>query len=458
MVNPGQEKVKPSDFKLLKVLGKGGYGKVFLAEKVRGIDTGKVFAMKVLKKASIVTSAKDTAHTRSERNILEMIKHPFLVELHFAFQTPGKLYLVLEFLPGGELFMRLESSGVFTEEQASFYLSEIILAIGHLHSMEIIYRDLKPENVLLDAQGHVKLTDFGLSKERIDDRSNHRTDTFCGTIEYMAPEIIRREGHGKAVDWWSLGTLMYDMLTGGPPFQCDDRRRTIESILRDTFMCSPDTSQEAVSLLNGLLQKREALRLGYGPRDADAIKEHEFFRSLDWEKVYRREMTPPFKPNLTSSTDVSQFDPTITQEHPMESPDDFAAISPSLSGLFEGFTYVDKSILSMMKEPWVEPPIARSRRRSGLSMSGSPLIRSSQNSHDYYMSSNSSSAIPHSTHDSFVHPEDFEDMEVSLLASCFIAFTFSMKFANFCSRCHSQRYLIQGKSNAYAEACLIYEK
>ncbi|KAA0194032.1 Ribosomal protein S6 kinase beta-1 [Fasciolopsis buskii] len=184
--------------------------------------------MKVLKKASIVTNAKDTAHTKSERNILEMIKHPFLVQLHYAFQTPGKLYLVLEFLAGGELFMQLEKEGVFMENQASFYLAEITLAIGHLHSMGIIYRDLKPENVLLDIEGHVKLTDFGLSKERVD--RDHLTHTFCGTIEYMAPEILLRQGHGRAVDWWSLGTLMYDMLSGAPPFTGEDRKQTIELV------------------------------------------------------------------------------------------------------------------------------------------------------------------------------------------------------------------------------------
>uniref|UniRef100_A0A5K3EW41 non-specific serine/threonine protein kinase n=1 Tax=Mesocestoides corti TaxID=53468 RepID=A0A5K3EW41_MESCO len=184
-VNPGQPKVRPQDFNLLKVLGKGGYGKVFLARKNTGVDTGQIFAMKVLKKASIVRSAKDTAHTKTERNILEMIKHPFLVQLHYAFQTPGKLYLVLEFLAGGELFTQLEKEGVFMEDQAIFYLSEIILAIGHLHKMGIVYRDLKPENILLDTEGHVKLTDFGLSKERVDRDLTH---TFCGTIEYIHTE------------------------------------------------------------------------------------------------------------------------------------------------------------------------------------------------------------------------------------------------------------------------------
>ncbi|XP_028512962.1 ribosomal protein S6 kinase beta-1 [Exaiptasia diaphana] len=212
MVNPKDEKVGPESFQLLKVLGKGGYGKVFQVKKCSGHNIDKIFAMKVLKKAAIIRSQKDTAHTKAERNILEEVKHPFIVDLIYAFQTGGKLYLILEYLSGGELFMQLEREGIFLEDTACFYLSEITLGLEHLHNMGIIYRDLKPENILLDAQGHVKLTDFGLCKESVFE--NNLTHTFCGTIEYMAPEILTRSGHGKAVDWWSLGALMYDMLTG----------------------------------------------------------------------------------------------------------------------------------------------------------------------------------------------------------------------------------------------------
>ncbi|CAI9742841.1 S6 kinase beta-1-like [Octopus vulgaris] len=211
-VNPGQHKVGPQDFQLLRVLGKGGYGKVFQVRKVSGDDKSQIFAMKVLKKATIARNAKDTAHTRAERNILEAVKHPFIVKLMYAFQTGGKLYLILEYLPGGELFTQLEKEGIIMEDSACFYLGEICLALEHLHSLGIIYRDLKPENVLLDILGHIKLTDFGLCKESIQDGGI--THTFCGTVEYMAPEILMRTGHGKAVDWWSLGALMYDMLTG----------------------------------------------------------------------------------------------------------------------------------------------------------------------------------------------------------------------------------------------------
>uniref|UniRef100_E9PUN3 Ribosomal protein S6 kinase, polypeptide 2 n=1 Tax=Mus musculus TaxID=10090 RepID=E9PUN3_MOUSE len=245
-VNLGPERIGPHCFELLSVLGKGGYGKVFQVRKVQGTNLGKIYAMKVLRKAKIVCSAKDTAHTRAERNILESVKHPFIVELAYAFQTGGKLYLILECLSGGELFTHLEREGIFLEDTACFYLAEITLALGHLHSHGIIYRDLKPENIMLSSQGHIKLTDFGLCKESIHEGAI--THTFCGTIEYMAPEILVRTGHNRAVDWWSLGALMYDMLTGSaspaslgagrPSLQRTGRKLWIKS-LKGSWCCPP---------------------------------------------------------------------------------------------------------------------------------------------------------------------------------------------------------------------------
>ncbi|NWV70091.1 KS6B2 kinase, partial [Malurus elegans] len=203
-------------------------------------------------------------HTRAERNILEAVKHPFIVDLIYAFQTGGKLYLILECLSGGELFMQLEREGIFLEDTACFYLSEITLALGHLHSHGIIYRDLKPENIMLNSQGHIKLTDFGLCKESIHDGAV--THTFCGTIEYMAPEILVRSGHNRAVDWWSLGALMYDMLTGSaspapapfspgtggdprPPFTAENRKKTIDKILKGKLVLPPYLTPDARDLL-----------------------------------------------------------------------------------------------------------------------------------------------------------------------------------------------------------------
>jgi len=186
---------------------------VFLVKKTTGPDTGKLFAMKVLKKASIVLHKKDTEHTKAERDILAKIAHPFLVNLVYAFQTEGKLYLILQYASGGELFTYLQKEGMLMEEQARFYLAEILLALEHLHSLGIIYRDLKPENILLDHTGHIMLTDFGLSKVALEE-DDMKTRTFCGTVEYMAPETVAHDVYGKVVDWWSFGALMYDMMVG----------------------------------------------------------------------------------------------------------------------------------------------------------------------------------------------------------------------------------------------------
>ncbi|KAK6638257.1 Ribosomal protein S6 kinase beta-1 [Polyplax serrata] len=363
-VNPGKEKTGPEDFSLLKVLGKGGYGKVFQVKKVTGQDSGTIFAMKVLKKASIVRNQKDTAHTKAERNILEAVKHPFIVDLKYAFQTGGKLYLILEYLSGGELFMHLEREGIFLEESACFYLSEIILALEHLHNQGIIYRDLKPENVLLDAQGHVKLTDFGLCKEHI--QEGIVTHTFCGTIEYMAPEILTRSGHGKAVDWWSLGALLYDMLTGNPPFTAENRKKTIEIILRGKLNLPPYVTPDARDLIRKLLKRQVNQRLGSGPEDGKAIRRHAFFKHINWADVISRKLEPPFKPCLTSEDDVSQFDTKFTKQTPFDSPDDYT-LSESANRVFQGFTYVAPSVLEEMSRP---PHIvkARSPRKGPISM------------------------------------------------------------------------------------------
>ncbi|KAL3319781.1 Ribosomal protein S6 kinase beta-1 [Cichlidogyrus casuarinus] len=364
-VNPNQ-KVGEEDFKILKTIGKGGYGTVFLVQKVKQPLINELFAMKVLKKAKIVCNEKDTSHTISERNILEMLRHPFLVKLYYAFQSHSCLYIVLEYCPGGELFNYLERIVFLKEDAACFYVSEIALAIGHLHNLGIIYRDLKSENILLDKDGHVKLTDFGLSKE-----GTKTTNTFCGTIDYMAPEIIRCAGHGKEVDWWSLGTLLYDMLSGGPPFYQDKNKTdTAQSILHSTLKYPDSFSPEAVSLIKSLLTRDPKKRLG-SERDVEEIKEHQFFvvnvsvwcvgcncvgcvdfyrnlyilifveQNVNWKDVFDRKTKPPFKPILTSATDVSMFDQNFTNLRPSISPADVRTAVPN--NLFQGFSYVASS-------------------------------------------------------------------------------------------------------------------
>ncbi|XP_060832844.1 ribosomal protein S6 kinase beta-1-like [Bombus pascuorum] len=371
-VNAGQEKTGPQDFELCKILGEGGYGKVFQVKKVTGKDKGSIFAMKVLRKASIIRNQKDTAHTKAERNILEAVKHPFIVNLMYAFQTGGKLYLILEYLCGGELFTYLDREGIFLEDTACFYLSEIILALQHLHNQGIIYRDLKPENILLDGEGHVKLTDFGLCKEHIEEGTV--THTFCGTIEYMAPEILTRSGHGKAVDWWSLGALMFDMLTGMPPFTGDDRRKTIEKILRGKLCLPLYLTPDAKDLIRKLLKRQVSQRLGSGPDDAEQIMNHNFFKHIKWQDVISRKLEPPFKPSVKSADDTSQFDEQFTTTVPVDSPVE-STLSESANMIFQGFTYVAPSVL---EEMCAQPRVvnARSPRKSLLNTEFSGSLHS----------------------------------------------------------------------------------
>ena len=254
-----------------------------------------------------------------------------MVDLIYAFQTDGKLYLILEYLSGGELFMQLEREGIFMEDMASFYLAEILLALEHLHSEGIIYRDLKPENILLDSVGHIKLTDFGLCKESIFE--GNQTHTFCGTIEYMAPEILLRHGHDKSVDWWSFGALMFDMLTGSPPFTAENRKKTIDKIVSAKLLVPPYLTNEARDLIKKLLKKKPSMRYGSGPDDALPLKNHPFFRQYNWENVYNRLYEPPYKPTLKSEEDVSQFDTKFTKQAPIDSPVD-STLSESANQVF----------------------------------------------------------------------------------------------------------------------------
>ncbi|XP_056269580.1 ribosomal protein S6 kinase alpha-2-like isoform X2 [Pseudoliparis swirei] len=333
-VKEGCEKADPSQFQLLKVLGQGSYGKVFLVRKIRGVDRGQLYAMKVLKKATL--KVRDRVRSKMERDILAEVNHPFIVKLHYAFQTEGKLYLILDFLLGGDLFSRLSKEVMFTEEDVKFYLAELALALDHLHSLGIIYRDLKPENILLDEEGNIKITDFGLSKEAID--HDKRAYSFCGTIEYMAPEVVNRRGHTQSADWWSFGVLMFEMLTGSLPFQGKDRKETMAFILKAKLGMPQFLSPEVQSLLRALFKRNPANRLGAGPDGVEEIKRHRFFASIDWIKLYRKELRPPFKPTVGRPEDTFHFDPEFTSRTPTDSP----GVPPSANThqLFRGFSFV----------------------------------------------------------------------------------------------------------------------
>lgn len=336
-------RVDTSHFELLKIIGQGSFGKVFLVRKITGHDANTLYAMKVLKKATL--KVRDRQRTKMERNMLAEIDHPFIVKLHYAFQTEGKLYLILEFLRGGDLFTRLSKEVMFTEEDVKFYLAELALALDHLHHLGIIYRDLKPENILLDSQGHIKLTDFGLSKESLEEEK--LTFSFCGTVEYMAPEVVSRKGHNTAADWWSYGVLMFEMLTGSLPFQGANRKETMAMILKAKLGMPQFLSPEAQSLLRVLFKRNPANRLGADPTGTDSLKKHPFFASIDWDKLYKREVQPPFKPVLHRS-DTFYFDQQFTSRPAFDSP----SIPPSATAheIFRGFSYIAPVLVEEMTD------------------------------------------------------------------------------------------------------------
>ncbi|KAL1501372.1 hypothetical protein ABEB36_006702 [Hypothenemus hampei] len=333
----GHKKATPGQFNLLKVLGKGSFGKVFLVRKITGSDAGALYAMKVLTKATL--KVKDRDRTRLERNILVDVQHPFIVKVHYAFQTEGKLYLILDFLRGGDLFSRLSQEIMFTEEDAKFYLAELALAINHLHTLGIIYRDLKPENILLGSDGHIALTDFGLCKQSV---GQEATYSFCGTVEYMAPEVINRNGHSFAADWWSFGVLMFEMLTGTLPFQGHDRHETLTQILKAKLAMPSNLSPEAQSLLRALFKRNPANRLGAGPNGGEDMKRHEFFATINFDDLEAKKVKPPFKPAVSGAED-EYFDSEYTCRTPKDSPG--LPVDAEIHEIFKGFSYVAPCLL-----------------------------------------------------------------------------------------------------------------
>ncbi|XP_022102563.1 serine/threonine-protein kinase Sgk1-like [Acanthaster planci] len=335
---------RPSDFDFLKVIGKGSFGKVLLAKHKH---LGKVYAVKVLEKKAIM-QRNEQKHIMAERNVLlKNLKHPFLVSLHYSFQTPDKLYFVLDYINGGELFFHLQRERNFPEPRARFYAAEIASAIGYLHSLDIIYRDLKPENILLDSEGHVVLTDFGLCKEGIEAKGT--TSTFCGTPEYLAPEVLRKQEYDRSVDWWCLGAVLYEMLSGLPPFYSRDTAEMYDNILHKPLRMKSNFSAPAKSILEGMLQKDRKKRLGAGVEDFKVIRNHEFFDPIDWEQLDGREITPPFNPSVSSSMDTKNIDPEFVREPVPQSvgrsiePHMVSASVQEADSAFTGFTYVPPS-------------------------------------------------------------------------------------------------------------------
>ncbi|KAK4570235.1 Serine/threonine-protein kinase, partial [Recurvomyces mirabilis] len=355
----GKKTFGPEDFEVLKLIGKGTFGQVF---QVRKRDSQRIYAMKVLSK-KVIIQKKEIQHTIGERNILvrtATTESPFIVALKFSFQTAADLYLVTDYMSGGELFWHLQKEGRFVEERAKFYIAELILALRHLHQHNIVYRDLKPENILLDANGHVALCDFGLSKANLS--KDDTTNTFCGTTEYLAPEVLLDEqGYTKMVDFWSLGVLVFEMCCGWSPFYAEDTQQMYKNIAFGKVRFPRDAlSQEGRNFVKGLLNRNPSHRLG-AKGDAEELMAHPFFNDVDWTALSKKLTPPPFKPKLKGELDTSNFDPEFTNA--LTSGDmssslnaraaalasgvgiDNTPLSPTMQNQFRGFTFVDESTL-----------------------------------------------------------------------------------------------------------------
>ncbi|KAK4495628.1 hypothetical protein PRZ48_012896 [Zasmidium cellare] len=355
----GKKTFGPDDFEILKLIGKGTFGQVF---QVRKRDTKRIYAMKVLSK-KVIVQKKEIQHTIGERNILvrtATTESPFIVGLKFSFQTAADLYLVTDYMSGGELFWHLQKEGRFVEERAKFYIAELILALRHLHQHDIVYRDLKPENILLDANGHIALCDFGLSKANLS--KNDTTNTFCGTTEYLAPEVLLDEqGYTKMVDFWSLGVLVFEMCCGWSPFYAEDTQQMYKNIAFGKVRFPRDAlSAEGRSFVKGLLNRNPSHRLG-AKGDAEELMAHPFFNDVDWNALSKKETAPPFKPKLKGELDTSNFDPEFTNALNAGADSsslnaraaalasgintDSTPLSPTMQNQFKGFTFVDESTL-----------------------------------------------------------------------------------------------------------------
>uniref|UniRef100_A0A7N5ZUH0 Protein kinase C n=1 Tax=Anabas testudineus TaxID=64144 RepID=A0A7N5ZUH0_ANATE len=333
---PETKKMNLHDFVFIKVLGKGSFGKVMLAE-LKGSD--EVYAVKVLKK-DVILQDDDVDCTMTEKRILALArKHPYLTQLFCCFQTKDRLFFVMEYVNGGDLMFQIQRSRKFDETRSRFYAAEVTSALMFLHRHGVIYRDLKLDNILLDAEGHCKLADFGMCKEGI--LNGVTTTTFCGTPDYIAPEILQELDYGPSVDWWALGVLMYEMMAGQPPFEADNEDDLFESILHDDVLYPVWLSKEAVSILKAFMTKSPNKRLGCVVAQGleEAIKLHPFFREIDWTLLEQRKIRPPFKPRIKTKRDVNNFDQDFTREEPILTPVEDSIIKQINQDEFKGFSY-----------------------------------------------------------------------------------------------------------------------
>ena len=341
-------KLTYKDFDPLKLLGTGSFGRVLL---VRFKVTDQLYAMKILSKTQLKITHQEE-HTKTERDLMVKASSPFLVTIKFAFQDDKNLYIVSDFMQGGDLFYHLHEEKNFPEEKAKFYLIEIILGLECLHKNNMIYRDLKPENILMDSNGHLKISDFGLSK--ILESSDDKAYTLCGTPQYLAPEILKNKGYDKSVDWWSLGCFLYEMLTGYLPFYIPKGNKINPKVFEEPLRFPPDVNQVAINLISQLLNVNPKKRLGSGEEDAQKIKSHPYFKGIDWEKYANKEIEAPFIPELDDEMDLRYFDKMFTDE-PVDSNRPTVYSRPREHSVYKDFTYVTNSVQKdMMKTETLE--------------------------------------------------------------------------------------------------------
>ena len=335
------KKITFNDFEALKVLGRGSFGKVLL---VRNKNNNEIYAMKILKK-SIIKEKDQEEHTKTEQKILKINDNPFIVKLYFSFQDNENLYIVTEFMQGGELFFHLHKEKKFNEERTIFYASQIILALEGLHKENIIYRDLKPENILLGVDGYIKLTDFGLSK--ILKNKNKRTYTICGTPQYLAPEILEDEGYSKMVDWWSLGCLIYEMLVGRKVFMIPKKNPLSPEIYKQKIDFPNYLPKEAVDIIEKFLEYNPKYRLGHGTNGINDIKNHQFFKNINWNDIYNKSIKVDEKyiPKVENKMDLKNFDTMFTNEKLNKSLESLDTNNSKNDNEFKDFSYINGSLI-----------------------------------------------------------------------------------------------------------------
>ncbi|CAL4067793.1 unnamed protein product [Meganyctiphanes norvegica] len=331
------------DFKFLKLLGRGSFGKVLMAERIGGDN--ELYAIKILKKENVIQNY-DVDGCVAEKNVLSLEnKPPFLVKFHSCFQTKDSLHFVMEYVSGGDLIYHIEQRGKFEEAVVAFYGAEITVGLLFLHSHGVIFRDLKLDNVLLDNQGHVKLTDFGMCKEGITGSKTARS--FCGTPDYMASEIVSSLPYNKAVDWWSLGILLYELLNGNPPFNGHDADSIFNAILKHKVCYPKSMSEEAKDIIKSFLTKNPDKRLGSGPNAEMDIKKHSFFNHIEWDKLEKLEIKPPFQPNITDPRKAENFDPMFRLAPIEFTPPDMKVLEQIDPDPFVNFSYYNKNHVYM---------------------------------------------------------------------------------------------------------------